>query len=127
MNWYNMVKISQHFEWIFPNEYSPDEYQAIVVNIDKFDNEWKNDPYYVSRGGNKIVNPIKYEVWKARYQQKGFVAKMPVVKIGDAGIGKPVMGFIDGRHRYSVYRDNGEKTIPIIVPKDQIKQFQKFV
>lgn len=127
MNWYNMVKISQHFEWILPDDYSPDKDQVIVVNIDKFDNEWKNDPYYVSKNGEGMGNPIKYKVWEARYQQSGFVAKMPIVQMGDAGTGKPVIGFIDGRHRYAVYRDSGEKTIPIAVSKDQINLFKKFI
>ena len=54
MNWFknikfgfNKMKIAQNFNWITSDDYSPDSHQIITVNIDKFDQAWQKNPYYV--------------------------------------------------------------------------------
>jgi len=109
--------------WRTPSDYNPNFHEIIDVNIPKFDAAWSKTPFYVE-SISKMANPKKYEVWQKRYSE-GFIGEMPSAMIGDSGYGEQEVGILDGRHRYSVSRDNGETTIPMMVPKDQADIFLK--
>jgi len=116
MNWYTMIK-KAGVQWK-TMDYSPDSQEVVEVNIAKFDASWQNNPFYIAP--EEAGNPKKYEVWEQRYSE-GFHGEMPSAMIGDDN----VVGFLDGRHRYSVSRNNGDTTIPMIVPKEQADKFYK--
>jgi hypothetical protein len=104
--------------WV--NYYDDDDnhHQRKLVNIDvkKFDRLWAENPnYYIGKGGTGQI--------KDRYQKFGQFLKTidQPVHAATVGINEYGVSFYNGRHRYSWFRDNGYKTIPVAMDLDSIK------
>lgn len=113
--------------WIEPDDYDPEIHIIVEIDIEKFDKQWKKNPFYVPSNQAAPTNLLKYSIWNKRHDKKGYKAEMSTVAVGDDGSGNQVVGFIDGRHRYATYRDKGKKTIPIMITIKTLATFQKML
>lgn len=80
--------------------------KIVNVNVKAFDQGFAKDPLYLAHGEEGV---------KGRRQGvEDFIATGKPVEMAEAAV-RPdgAISFINGRHRYSVVRDRGEKTIPI--------------
>jgi len=106
-----------------PKYFDKDKYSIIKIDIDIFDDLWKKDPFYTDKNCRGLTNKEKYDFYLKRYLSKKEYEIEPPTVIFDS---TQLVGILDGRHRYSVYRDMGEKEIPIIALKDQLYLFDKY-
>jgi hypothetical protein len=98
----------------------------IVVwgDIDKIDNLWKDDVnYYISPNFEEIKTKEKYlNSRKDLFDMKVNEPPRITIKFTD----KPIIGFTDGRHRFSNLRDMGVKKMPILIKEDKFDLFKRF-
>jgi hypothetical protein len=113
--------------WAEPNDYDPEIHLIVEIDIEKFDKQWKKNPFYVPSNQVAPTNLLKYSIWNKRHDKKGYRAEMSTVAVGDDGSGNQVVGFVDGRHRYATYRDKGKRKIPMMIKKDNLDLFEKIL
>ena len=112
-------------EWIYPDDFYFDKHTIITIDIKKFDKNWKDNPNYVGKK-NGAVFPLKYDVWMNRHLSNKYAAKMSHIAVGNSGH-KITVGFMDGRHRYSTYRDLGGKKLPVMIEIENLKKYRHII
>jgi len=113
--------------WVEPNDYDERIHVIVEIDIEKFDEHWKENPFYVPSNQSVPTNLLKYSIWKNRHNSTNYRAEMSTITLGDDGEENTVVGFVDGRHRYSTYRDQGNKTIPMMIKKDELSFFNSMI
>lgn len=99
------------------------EKENVIVLVDpqKLDANWSQDKgLYIPPGGGGAEIKGRREDFR-NFLKKGVPIETSKVVLSKKG----QVGFVDGRHRYSVFRDNGVKRIPISVPRGQAEKFKK--
>jgi len=123
-----MIKTAGNITWKEPSDFNQERDIVIDISVSKLDSIWRNNEYslYVGKYGTEYGNPQKYESLDKLFKSDdNIIVEMPRIAIGDDGFGKQMVGFIDGRHRFSVFRDHGGQIIPVVIPKKQFLLFKK--
>jgi len=86
------------------------KHKIVHVDVDKFDKAWQRGDhgFYIGPGGTGAVIGERYHRFST------FAKTAPSMEASDVHVdadGRAVFG--NGRHRYSVLRDAGNKTIPV--------------
>lgn len=110
-------------------------YKIVVVDVSKFDDAWSKDLGYLppgGRGDNYIAiqglkdKPKDYNRYDRvgeeapKFREKGMPFEMSTVGLK---YGNP--SFIDGRHRFAYFRDQGVRHLPVSVPKEDYRLMQQ--
>lgn len=96
-------------------------YEVVYANVSKLDQAWQNgrsDLYIDKRGKNEIDN--RRDRFSQFLKEGGGTSAKPIEMSKIVVNGDKVI-FKDGRHRFSVLRDQGKRTVPILVQSKQIK------
>lgn len=94
---------------------------VVLADVDKMDSGWKKD-------GDFYVAPGKEDKRGARERMESFVATGQPIEVPEVfhkHDDQTAVGFINGRHRFSVLRDRGVNVIPVAVSKKQAADFKK--
>ena len=112
-----MSKFNFKTSWQFD-----DQCQTIFyVNVEKFDLDWKKDVYfYIGIHGDNSIKEKRDLLLEAFTNKVNCDIFMPF-----ASISENLVGFVDGRHRFSILRDLGCKFIPCVIFKDQEVLFKQ--
>lgn len=98
------------------------DYILVTLDVDKVEASWSKDrDFYVGPGGTGAAIGKRY----ARFQQ--WLDENPETPIDPPMIGlTPSRSIIfgDGRHRFAVLRDLGEKRIAALVPREDLKDME---
>jgi hypothetical protein len=95
----------------------------VTVDVAKVEASYSQDGnFYVGPNGSGAAIGKRYETFET------WLAENP-----DTPIDPPIMGlgpsgnvvFGDGRHRWAVLRDLGEKRIAVMIPPEEFKTFQE--
>lgn len=94
------------------------------MNIDKIEKSFSGDKdfYVSSNGANSKQSTMKYNRFKEFLSTKPKHIDAPSLHIDDSG----KVQFENGRHRFAVFRDMGEKTIPVSLSKEARLNAKKF-
>ena len=95
----------------------------VLVRVDpaKLDPAWQaNRPFYIPPGGGGAEIPGRRPDFE-RFLGTGKPIESPRVSLNPDGS----LEFIDGRHRFSVLRDDGANRIGVMVPADQAEAFRR--
>jgi hypothetical protein len=126
-NWYKKINKQASIQFEPPNTFDPTTEEVITIDINKFDQEWSKNPFYISKDGTG-ANQGKYQYYQNKYDLDEIsTIEMPNIQIGDDGYGNKVVGFQEGRHRYAVMRDNGETHLQIVIPRSEINEFSTLI
>lgn len=96
--------------------------RGILVMVDpkKLDRSWSKDQsHYIPPGGGGG------EIGGRRQGFKDFLRKKEPVEASRVYLNNGHVQFDDGRHRFSVLRDEGAPKVGVMVPRDQVKDFAK--
>ena len=91
----------------------------ITVRVDKLDKGWKLDDGYIGPGGAGEIKGRRKRF--SEFLKTGKPIEAPEVTVTKSG----QVIFTNGRHRTSVLRDRGQKTIVIAVPKGQAERIRR--
>lgn len=95
--------------------------KVVMADVAKLDAAWKKD-------GEMHIAPGKEGKRGARDRMESFLAKGETIEMSQVFHGEDDpdrVGFINGRHRFSVLRDKGVKVIPVAVDKKQEGEFRR--
>lgn len=109
-------------------------YKVVIVDVAKFDQAWsQNSSQYLPPGGkgdNYIPIPNRERPGYNRYDRVG--EEVPKFKQDGRGFNMSSVAlrdkspvFVDGRHRFAYFRDQGVKQLPISVPKHDAAKMKK--
>ena len=124
----------------FTAERSPAGYQTVMTDVDKLDSAWRSSPDWVGEGAEIGNRRAQFREWL----QKNPEAEVRTSQVGglqpqlvrDAS-GNPIQRadgtyeivqvpvFVDGRHRLSVFRDDGVSEVPISVSEKIAEEFTR--
>lgn len=97
-----------------------DEYSVIKIgNIKNINESWKNDKCYLSENYENLKNKTKY------LRSRIDIFENKISKPPEIGTLSGHVGFVNGRHRFSNFRDLGEEIIPVIIEKEFIEEYKK--
>ncbi len=90
----------------------------LPVNVEKFDAAWALDgDSYIPKGGEGVPGRrARFDSFYGHLQTIKGLLEAPVVSVGSNG----VVSFINGRHRFSVQRDNGVDPIYVGFTKGSV-------
>lgn len=92
----------------------------VTVQTSKLDAAWQKDKgFYIPRGGGGAEIKGRREGF-VQFLRKGKAIEASEVSVSKNG----TVVFTNGRHRFSVLRDQGKKTVVIAVPRSQAKKFK---
>jgi hypothetical protein len=96
----------------------------LPVDVEKFDAAWKLDgDFYVPPGGEGVPGRReRFERFYGRLQAVEGTLEAPEVAVNDAG----KVSFINGRHRFSVQRDQGIRPIYVAFTSGSVANAKKF-
>jgi len=90
---------------------------AVWVDPQRLDQDWQKDAgYYLPPGEDKSGRAADFR----RFLAKEKAVEASRVVLGDDG----EISFVDGRHRFSVLRDDGASRVAVMVPVDQVPEFE---
>ncbi len=97
----------------------------VKVDVDKFDRMWKkSDPggnFYISPGGTGAAIKGRYPRF-IEFVKSSQSYEVPEVHVGSDG----KIGFTNGRHRFSVLRDQGHKILPVAMNPEAVENAKKY-
>jgi len=107
-------------ELVIPERAERDGWERVLINVKKFDRLWKEtDPeMYLGKGGvggikNRYSNFIAFLITDPVERKRIYGnIETPEVEITEGG----EIRFVNGRHRYSVFRDMRVKYLPVAMP-----------
>ncbi len=103
----------------YKKDFNPEQEVILNISVPKLANDWATqDPFYIERNPKGEEG---YEKFKRSYEKNPQSVALPTIGIDSDGN----VGFYDGRHRFSYFRDMGLSTMPVIVKKkdyDEIKR-----
>lgn len=98
--------------------------ELVVLDAEKVEELFKNDgSYYIKPGAPNGIDR-RYD-GVIEYLKTGQDIDASTIHIRDDN-GKPALGFIDGRHRFCVYRDMGMPRIPFAMDSESVSVAKKF-
>jgi hypothetical protein len=113
-------EIDEDFEWESPIATSEKEV-PMELDIAKVDAAWQKEPdFYIGKGGQGGIGN-RYQRFQAWLQKKQPI-EMPQIGWNDSF---QSISFTNGRHRFAVLRDMGEKKVKALVPASQVVFFRK--
>ena len=96
--------------------------KLVTVNVAKLDAAWaKEADCYIGKGGTGNVIGQRYPAFKD-FKLKGIPIQVSEVVVDDLG----AVRFINGRHRFSVLRDEGMQQMPVAMSDTSIANAQRF-
>ena len=104
-----------------PNENDLDEDSIpFKADISKIDKSWsKNKDFYIGENGGESKGKYdRFKQWINDNPNKN--PDSPILAINEDGN----IDFTNGRHRFAVARDYGQKTADVIIPKSQLNEFK---
>jgi hypothetical protein len=109
-----------------PENADPSEYKTVVVSVAKVDADLAKDPdKYVGRGGEGAGIAGRYANFReflARARERHEPIEQPRASLAvDTGR----IAISDGRHRFAVFRDEGQALLPLTVPKDEAAKIRR--
>jgi hypothetical protein len=99
-------------------------YTLFLLDVEKFDTDWAKDKamYVGKEGVNQTQTRYNdFQKWITKHPE--YVVITPYIYLSEDKR-RPV-GFTNGRHRFSVFRDMGFKKIWVTIDKSQLKQFKE--
>lgn len=97
----------------------------VDVDVDKFDRMWKKSDqhgdFYIGPGGSGAAIKGRYPRF-VEFIKVNQSYEVPEVHVGPDGR----IGFTNGRHRFSVLRDQGNKVLPMSMNPEAIENAKKF-
>lgn len=92
----------------------------VKVNVSKLDRAWARDEgFYIPRGGGGA------EIGGRRAGFERFLKSNRSVQASTVSVDKRgVVSFVDGRHRFSVLRDRGKRSVYVAVPRGQERRIK---
>ena len=120
------MKRGERIFWAAPRQPSPDwgdqeEDVVVWVSVLALDAAWKLDnDNYIEPGGKGAAIDDRYQRFGKWLRQTADPVELPVV-----GVENGVVGFTDGRHRFAWLRDQRMSAIPVQVPSDQAREFER--
>ncbi len=91
---------------------------AVWINPRDLDRDWQRDTgYYLPPGGEGVAGR---RAEFRRFLQTDDAVEAPRVALGPEG----EVSFTDGRHRFAVLRDDGAARVAVMVPRDQVRDFE---
>jgi len=108
-----------------PSDRKLDDYELVWVDTQKLDREWSKDKHLYLAPGDKTnhIGDRYARFTKWRQDNPDTPVEAPIVSWSDNAGGEA--HFTNGRHRFSVLRDQGYPKVQIMVPKSQISTFSK--
>ncbi|MGB7195330.1 MAG: hypothetical protein WBD81_17890 [Collimonas pratensis] len=108
-------------QYVIPERAAAHGDKLVSINIAKFDPAFQKDKgFYLSPTGEGEV-PGRRAGFEA-FLKTGKPVEAPEVFVGDRG----EVAFTNGRHRYSVIRDQGEKSMPMAMSPESEANARKF-
>ncbi len=98
-------------------------YKQIMLIVEKFDKIFAENQQYIGRYGIGGIGTRYTDFIK--YMESGMPIYASTVVIREEN-NKPVISFVDGRHRYCVMRDLGFDRIPISIDEESMQVAQKY-
>lgn len=105
---------------------SPADAGHVLVDVraDKLDRAWSKDKNsYIGKRGAGAIGDRREQFREFLKDSKNGAIK-PIVA-PTVNVGKNGPAFVDGRHRFSVLRDQGRKRVVISVPRHQAAQTRR--
>lgn len=110
-----------------PLHFNSKKHYIINIDIEKFDKEWERSYFFVSSSKSSLINPYKMRFYQDKIKDLDEIEiDTPEAKSGYE-LGKKIIGILDGKHRYILSKENGYKSIPMIIPKKQKELFKHLV
>lgn len=103
---------------------NPGEYATVVVDVAKADAAFAADENHVGPGGSGAAIGGRYEGFQkflADSRETGRKIEQPRAGLTVDG----ELTILDGRHRWAVFRDEGQTLLPISVPKSDAAKIRK--
>lgn len=135
-NWYSILKTAQHVTGLAPNgkqipfgmpkHRDMRSKKIVFVDPTKIEPYWKNDPSnYVERGNRnekkgRIDNFGNWFNGNQIYHRNEQPVHPP-----EAYFNGNAITMDEGRHRYNWFKENGWKSIPLLVENDSAETFEK--
>lgn len=99
--------------------YDPRSHKIVSADVSKLDRAFaKNKDIYIPKGGGGAEIPGRRKGFED-FLKTGKKIETPYLSYD-----KGEVDFINGRHRFSVLRDKGLKSIPVMIGKDAAKEFK---
>jgi len=104
-----------------------DGMELVTIDVAKFDELWKSDPFYIGQGGSgdgvreKYQKALKFFLLDPHTRQRG----AGHIEASEVDVSDDSIGVLQGRHRYSVLRDAGVKKLPVAMTPESIKKAKK--
>lgn len=124
----------------FTAERAPANFKTVMVDVEKLDKAWSGGKEWVGEGAEIAGRRAKFKEWMENNPDKPIqttqIGGIEQRLVYDAD-GKPVRlpngtyqtvqvpVFSDGRHRFSVLRDEGMKEVPVSVPEEIADEFAR--
>lgn len=108
-----------------PENTDPDEYVTVVVDVSKVDAAMAGRENYVGPGGTGAAIGGRYENFRdflGRAREGGTAIEQPRAYIS---LEDDAIDLGDGRHRWAVFRDEGQSLMPVTVPRDQADEIRR--
>lgn len=99
------------------------DYFLLDIEPEKFDKIFSESQQYIGKFGKGGIDNRYHDFIK--YMEIGMPIYASTVVIREEN-NKPVISFVDGRHRYSVMRDLGFDRIPISIDEESMQVAQKY-
>lgn len=104
-----------------PNAIAEDnpDYVTITIDVGKVEKDWSKSDLYVGPGGSGTASGTgrydDFEQFLADARESGQSIEQPRAGLDADGM----INLSDGRNRFAVFRDEGQKLLPISVPRDE--------
>jgi hypothetical protein len=114
-----MPREASGYQWVQPERAKYDD-SMVKADIDKMNRSWsKEDGFYIKPGTDPQRRIAGFTEWLK--SNPGTPIETPEVTIDKDGD----VSFVNGRHRFSYFRDNGAKSIWVSVEKPDAARFKK--
>lgn len=108
---------------VLPDIYNKNQYSLVSIDVDKFDKLFQDNYGYIGKNGEGgIFN--RYQTFM-EYLKTGKDIEASRIFATEEN-GQLTISFLDGRHRYSVMRDMGMKSIKFAVDKNTENLLRKY-
>jgi hypothetical protein len=111
-------------KFVTPESAIGGDYVTVVVDVSRVDAAWKAQDTYIGQGGTGAAIGGRYENFQAflaRARTDGTAIEQPRAGLDMNG----VITLGDGRHRFAVFRDEGQTMLPITVPKEEARKIRR--
>lgn len=110
-----------------PSYFNSKKHSIVNIDIEKFDKEWEKSYFFVSSSESSLINPYKMKFYQDKIKNSDEIEiDMPEAKSGYE-LGKKIIGILDGKHRYILSKENGNKFVPMMIIKKQENLFKHLI